>query len=154
MSMFEEIFLYPIRLLVKMFWLVLPLISILLLLPLVISYPFGILNYILGFLISPLILRKTGIYHTDVSNSLELFQMKTKDLKKLETMYSNNLDQITRKYRSKERKFKHKIEKLYQETKQLDDKYTNITDGKPDRVVYVQPRSFLQLLKNKVLGRG
>ena len=123
---------------------------------LLVRYPYVMLGYLLGFLIAPSVLRKTGIYHVDVSNSMGVFVLKDQELKQLETIYQNELYKATEKYCRKEHRYRRKIQRLQQETKQLDKTYTELLDGKPDRIVYIQPRSFLQILKNRLiyLGRG
>ena len=140
----------------KLLWVLMPLILMLSMLVLLIRYPYVLLGYLLGFLIAPTLLRKTGIYHVDVSNSIEVFVLKDQEMNQLETIYQNELDMSTEKYRRKEQRFQRKIQRLHQETKQFDKMYTELLDGKPDRIVYVQPRSFLQLVKDKLfyLGRG
>ena len=140
----------------KMLWVLMPLILMLSMLVLLIRYPYVMLGYLLGFLIAPSVLRKTGIYHVDVSNSMGVFVLKDQELKQLEAFYQNELDMSTEKRRRKEHRYRRKIQRLRQETKQLDKWYTELLDGKPDRIVYIQPRSFLQLLKNRLLylGRG
>lgn len=140
----------------KLLWALMPLILMLSMLVLLIRYPYVMLCYLLGFLIAPTLLRKTGIYHVDVSNSIEVFVLKDQEMNQLETIYQNELDMSTEKYRRKEQRLQRKIQRLQQETKQFDKMYTELLDGKPDRIVYVQPRSFLQLVKDKLfyLGRG
>ena len=140
----------------KMLWVLMPLILVVFMLVLLIRYPYMILGYLLGFLIAPTLLRKTGIYHVDVSNSIGVFVLKDQEMKQLETIYQNELDMSTENRRRKEQRLQRKIQRLRQETKQLDKIYTELLDGKPDRIVYVQPRSFLQLVKDKLfyLGRG
>ena len=135
----------------KMLWVLMPLILIMSMLVLLIRYPYVLLGYLLGFLIAPSVLRKTGIYHVDVSNSIGVFVLKDQEMKQLEAIYQNELYKSTEKRRSKERRLQRKIQRLQQETKQLDKTYTELLDGKPDRIIYVQPRSFLQLLKNRLL---
>jgi len=135
----------------KMLWVLMPLILIMSMLVLLIRYPYVTLGYLIGFLIAPTLLRKTGIYHVDVSNSIGIFVLKDQEMKQLETIYQNELDMSTENRRSKEQRLQRKIQRLRQETKQLDKTYTELLDGKPDRIVYVQPRSFLQLLKNRLL---
>jgi len=147
-------FLFPVRLLMKMLWVLMPLILIMSMLVLLIRYPYVTLGYLIGFLIAPTLLRKTGIYHVDVSNSIGVFVLKDQEMKQLETIYQNELDKSTEKRRSKEQRFQRKIQRLQQETKQLDKTYTELLDGKPDRIVYIQPRSFLQLLKNRLFYQG
>jgi len=134
----------------KLLWVLMPLVLMLSMLVLLIRYPYVLLGYLLGFLIAPTLLRKTGIYHVDVSNSIEVFVLKAQEMNRLETIYQNELDMSTEKYRRKEQRLQRKIQRLQQETKQFDKTYTELLDGKPDRIVYVQPRSFLQLVKDKL----
>ena len=140
----------------KMLWVLMPLILIVSMLVLLIRYPYVTLGYLLGFLIAPTLLRKTGVYHVDVSNSIGVFILKNQELKQLETGYQNELDMSTEKRRRKEQRLQRKIQRLKHETKQLDKTYTELLDGKPDRIFYIKPKSFLQLLKNRLLylGRG
>ena len=138
----------------KMLWVLMPLILIMSMLVLLIRYPYVTLGYLIGFLIAPSVLRKTGIYHVDVSNSIGVFVLKDQEMKQLETIYQNELDKSTEKRRRKEQRFQRKIQRLKQETQQLDKMYTELLDGKPDRIVYVQPRSFLQLVKEKLFYQG
>lgn len=154
MSFIEDIFLFPVKLLMKMLWLMLPLIVLVVVLIVLASYPYMALSFIVGFLIAPSILRKLGVYHVDVSNSLGVFELKNQELGQLKTIYHSELDQSTGKYYKKEQRFQRKIQKLQQETKQLDKTYNELLDQKPDRIVYTQPRSFFQLMKNKLFYPG
>jgi hypothetical protein len=156
MSFIEDIFLFPVKLLMKLLWLMLPLIVLVVVFIVLARYPYMALGFSIGFLVAPCMLRKLGVYHIDVSNSLGVFELKNQELGQLKTIYHSELDQSTEKYYKKEQRFQRKIQKLQQETKQLDKTYNELLDGKPDRIVYTQPRSFFQLMKNRLfcLGRG
>jgi len=150
MSFIEDIFLFPVKLLMKMLWILMPLILLVVVFIVLVRYPYMALGFSIGFLIAPCLLRKIGIYHVDVSNSLGVFELKNQELEQLKTIHHSKLDQSTEKYYKKEQRLQRKIQKLQQETKQLNKTYIELLDQKPDRIVYTQPRSFIQLMKNKL----
>ena len=154
MSFIEDIFLFPVKLLMKLLWLMMPLILLVVVFIVLVRYPYVALGFSIGFLVAPCMLRKLGVYHVDVSNSLDVFELKNQELGQLKTIYHSELDQSTGKYYKKEQRFQRKIQKLQQETKQLDKTYNELLDGKPDRIVYTQPRSFFQLMKNRLFYSG
>jgi len=134
----------------------LPLIVLVVVFIVLARYPYMALGFSIGFLVAPCLLRKLGVYHVDVSNSLGVFELKNQELGQLKTIHHSRLDQLTEKYYKKEQRLQRKIQRLQQETKQLDKTYNELLDQKPDRIVYTQPRSFFQLMKNRLfyLGRG
>ena len=133
-----------------------PLILLIVVFIVLIRYPYPVIAFTAGFLFAPCLLRKIGIYHVDVSNSLGVFELKNQELGQLKIIYHSELDQLTEKYYKQEQRLQRKIQKLQQETKQLNKTYIELLDQKPDRIVYTQPRSFFQLMKNKLFysGRG
>ncbi len=154
MSLIENIFLFPVKLLIKMLWILMPLILVVVVCIVLYSYPYMALGFSIGFLIAPSILRKIGIYHVDVSNSLGIFELKNQELGQLKTIHHSQLEQLTEKNYKKEQRLQRKIQRLQHETKQLNKTYIELLDQKPDKIVYTQPKSFIQLMKNKLFYRG
>jgi len=154
MSFIEDIFLFPVKLLMKLLWILMPLILVVVVCIVLYSYPYVALGFSIGFLIAPSILRKLSVYHVDVSNSLGVFELKNQELGQLKTIHQSKLDQSTEKYYKKEQRLQRKIQRLKQETKQLNKTYIELLDQKPDRIVYSQPKSFIQLMKNRLFYPG
>lgn len=154
MSLIEKIFLFPVKLLMNMLWILMPLILLVVIFIVLVSYPYMALGFSIGFLVAPCILRKLGVYHVDVSNSLGVFELKNQELGQLKTIYHSELDQSTEKYYKKEKRLQRKIQRLQEDTKQLNKTYVELLDRKPDRIVYIQPRSFIQLMKNRLFYLG
>ena len=154
MSLIENMFLYPVRLLMKMLWILILLLLVVLVVTLLSRYPYLLLGYITGFLIAPIILRKTGVYHVDVTDALSAIIFKHQILDQLEAILQTNLAELSQKHNHKEQKIHRKIQRLQEETLQLDKRYIELLDREPDRVDYYQPCSFLQGIKSKLRNIG
>ena len=154
MSFVENLFLFPIRLLVKMLQILWPLILLILMLVLFVSYPFLVLCFLAGFLIAPVILRKTGVYHVDVTNALGAFALKNQELRQLDGLHQMQIEKASKTYERKMQRLHRKTLKLQDETMQLDNNYSEIIERKPDEIHYVQPRSFGQWFKTRFIHQG
>lgn len=154
MSMIENLFLYPVRLLMKMLWLLIPLFLVACILLLMVKFPYNVLGFSIGFLVASRILCKLGIYNSDATNSLSILVMKYRELSQMQELYHMRMDSTVKKNDKKAQRLQNKIQKLKKETNQLEKKYTEILDRKPDRILYIPPRSFLQLIKNRLFYLG
>lgn len=150
MSFFEDIFLFPVRILMKTMWMMMPLFLIIFAFALIFHYPYTLVSYIAGFLIAPIVLRRAGIYHVDVTNSLGAIALKNQELKLSEAQYQTELNKLSKKHQRIERRLQNKIQLLTEETMELGHRYTEILDREPDRIIYYQPDSFLQRIKTRL----
>ena len=118
------------------------------------QYPLVVLGFLCGFLVAPRILQALGIYHMDVPNSLELISLKKEDLELEETLFQMDLKQLNEKYKSKERRLQAKIRRLSNETYELERKYSELLEKKPDKIVYFQPHSLTQKIRTWLFQVG
>ena len=80
MRFLTDVFLFPVRLCLKLFWMLMPILLIASGLILLFRYPYVMLGFTIGFLISPIILRSIGIYQLDVNNALDAIRLKQQEL--------------------------------------------------------------------------
>lgn len=154
MVFLENLFLFPIRLLMKILQILWPLILLIMMLVLFVSYPFLILCFLSGFLIAPVILRKTGIYHVDVTNALAAIALKNQELRQLEGLHQMQIEKTSKTYERKIQRLHTKTQKLKEETMQLDKNYTQLVERKPDQIRYVQPSGLGQWFKTRFIHQG
>lgn len=152
MSFLENLFLFPVRLLMKSLQILWPLILLILGIVLFVSYPYLILCFVVGFLIAPVLLRKTGIYPVDATNALQILNFKHQELQQLKEFHQLELDKLSKKYERQEHRLARKIQKLREETGLLDKNYNDILDRQPDQIMYIKPRNLKEWLKTSVLG--
>jgi len=153
MSFLMDMFLFPVRLLMKILWILMPLVLLVLALILLVRFPYILLGFTIGFLVSPRVLRRLEIYHIDSNNALEVFSFKNRELQQISMMHQNELKKASDKQKQREKRLYRKIQRLKEEDSLLEKRYTELLDRKPDKVLYIRPRSVFQWMKTRFLTR-
>jgi len=154
MSFLENLFLFPIKIMLKILWMLAPFLIIILGVILIVNHPLVILGFTLGFLVAPMFLNKLKIYQTDTTNSLNVILSKKQQLENNKAILHMQLEEITKQYKTEENTIKKQINELNEEISTMDKKYLDILNSKPDKVVYYQPKTFLAWLKTRITTRG
>jgi hypothetical protein len=152
MSVFEDVVLFPVRIMMKLLWMMIPLFLIIGALMLLMNYPYELLGYVVGFLVAPIVLRKTGIYHLDANNAMEVISWKNQELEHMEEILRLDMENHSDGYREEEQGFQSEIQKIQDETTELDNQYIQLLNREPDTIVFYKPISVVQRIKNRLLG--
>ena len=70
----------------------------------------------------------------------------------MEEILRLNLEHHSEDYRGEEQSFQSEIQKIQDETTELDNQYNKLLNREPDKIIFYQPISVVQRIKNRILG--
>jgi hypothetical protein len=156
MSFFEDSLLYPLRFLVRIMVLFAPILLGLLILVILITHPVFVACFTLGFLLSPFLWRHYGVFPKGIRDITMVFLQQHQLVLRKKEDTRVMLTVIKTKYIRAEERVQRKINRIRDDTRDLDYWYQEVLTRQPDKIVYYEPlgSSLFQRLKHRFIKEG